>query len=107
MEAFSAAGTGIWPWLRFPTLLWLTGWSDTSLIAIPLAGLAGAALALLGRLTPLALLACYTCHLSIATVGGDFYSYPWDNCLLEAYSLGLLICAFRTLHLLCEPTVSI
>jgi len=113
MEAFAAAGPASEVWLRFPTLLWLTGWSDAALLAMPLAGILAAAVAMIGRASPWCLLACYACCLSIRTVGGDFYSFPWDHCLLEVKATYIplvgvsIVCVIQPpLLLLTSPVLS-
>jgi hypothetical protein len=73
--------------LEIPTLFRLTGASDAVLHAAANAGiLAGIAIAL-GFVPRLALALAWALYLSFVTVGRDFFSFQWDNLLLETLPL--------------------
>jgi len=74
-----------------PTLFRLTGASDAVLRAAAGAGMAAGAAAALGVVPRLALVLAWALYLSFVTVGRDFFSFQWDNLLLETLPLAALV----------------
>jgi hypothetical protein len=76
--------------VRFPTVFRVVEPSDFNLLALAgVASVAGVITALSG--SRIALAAAWTIYLSICTVGGEFFAYPWDGLLLEVGALTLLV----------------
>ncbi len=75
---------------RLPTLLWVRS-DDLALQAVCALGIVGAILACCGVMQRLALLALWVLYLSLVVVGQDFLSFQWDNLLLEAGLLAILL----------------
>ncbi|MCB1126498.1 MAG: lipase maturation factor family protein, partial [Verrucomicrobiae bacterium] len=68
--------------LAVPSLLWLR--PDTAFLhTLCVAGISCSVLLLLGGAPRFSALACWLLYLSIASVGGEFFSYQWDGLLLE------------------------
>lgn len=89
---------GLAGWLDFPTLAWWIGASPEALHATWIAGaLCGAALVLGVVPWPAALVALLT-YLSLVTLGREFMSFQWDNLLLEAGALALLLAPVRRIR---------
>lgn len=75
---------------RLPTLLWL-GSGDAALHLLCAAGVAASAALLLGWLPLPTLGALWVLWLSLVTAGQTFLAFQWDNLLLEAGLLALLV----------------
>ena len=69
--------------LDAPTLFRLTGASDSMLHFAADAGIAAGLAATLGLAPRLAFVVAWALYLSFVTVGQDFFSFQWDNLLLE------------------------
>jgi predicted DCC family thiol-disulfide oxidoreductase YuxK len=76
-------------WL-FPTLAWL-GSSDTALQVMSGSGVACGLLLIFDIAPMLVLSLLWVLYLSLVTVGGDFLSFQWDNLLLEAGFVAILL----------------
>jgi predicted DCC family thiol-disulfide oxidoreductase YuxK len=78
----------------FPTLAWLSS-SDTTLQVISAGGVLGSLL-LIFDIAPLPVLSLlWMLYLSLVTVGQDFLAFQWDNLLLEAGFLAVLMAPWR------------
>ncbi len=89
---------GVEGWLDFPTLAWWVGASPGALHGTWIVGaLAGLALLLGVAPWPAALLALLG-YLSLVTLGREFMAFQWDNLLLEAGFLALLLAPVRRLR---------
>ncbi len=74
----------------FPTLAWLNS-SDAALRAMSIGGTVGSVLLILD-VAPLPVASVlWALYLSLVTVGQDFLAFQWDNLLLEAGFLGILM----------------
>ncbi len=73
-----------------PTLLWFCP-TDSFLSFLCGAGMVLSLLLFLGFLPFLSLALLWVFYLSLATVGGDFLSFQWDNLLLECDALALFL----------------
>ena len=73
-----------------PTLAWL-GSTDLALLTIATVGALGAIPLVLGYASRLIVLLPWLCFLSIVTVGGEAFQYIWDQFLLEAGFLCVLV----------------
>jgi len=83
--------------LAFPTLfLWIQ--DDRAFTIVPLLGAAIAILLVLGIGGRPVVLALWFLYLSCITAGRDFFYYQWDNLLLEASLLALLLPGGGTLR---------
>ena len=76
--------------LSAPTLFWL-GASDRALSMAALAGAAMSVLLLLGIAPRACLAGLWFTYLSFVTIGQDFFSFQWDNLLLESAFLSLFV----------------
>ena len=92
VPAFLAAhrGDGLARLWRLPTLFWLWD-ADIALRGGAILGIALGLGLLLGWRPRICLVACWALFLSYVTVGRDFFWFQWDNLLLEASVLGLLL----------------
>ncbi len=86
-EVLGAGPERLW---RLPTLLWVRS-DDLALQAVCALGIVGALLVCCGVMQRIALLALWVLYLSLVVVGQDFLSFQWDNLLLEAGLLALLL----------------
>jgi hypothetical protein len=86
--------SGLRPYLRFPTLMWISH-SDAFLTALWITG-ALCALLLIFRVAPaLMLFACWLIYLSLVTAGQVFMSFQWDILLLEVGFLAIFLAPFN------------
>lgn len=92
-KVLSAAGSRLGLAERFrelPTLFWLDA-SDRALLVAATAGIL-LSLALILDLAPrLTVLLLWALYLSFVTIGQDFFSFQWDNLLLESAFLGIFL----------------
>ncbi len=79
---------------RLPTLLWIRS-DDLALQAACALGILAAILVCFGVVQRLTLLAAWALYLSLVVVGQDFLSFQWDNLLLEAGLLAILLAPQR------------
>ncbi|MCZ6690990.1 MAG: lipase maturation factor family protein [Planctomycetota bacterium] len=70
-------------YLMFPTIFW-AGAGDTALIAWAWVGVVLSFLLILGIGTRPVLILLWALYLSYVTAGRDFFSFQWDNLILEA-----------------------
>jgi len=77
------------PW-RFPTIFSYVEPSDENLHFAVICGVAASTIAVWYG-WPQALLVAWVIFLSLCTVGGEFFAYPWDGLLLEAGALAMLL----------------
>jgi hypothetical protein len=76
--------------LRFPTLFAFVEPTDAHIVQLAILGMASSLVgALCGWRIPL--LVSWAIFLSLCTVGGEFFAYPWDSLLLEAGALAVLM----------------
>lgn len=93
---------GLSAYLNFPTLFWLAR-SDAAIRTATWAG-AAISLALLAGVAPrVAAFLLGTLFLTCITAGRDFFQYQWDNLLMEAVFLCLLLPASGGLLALTRP----
>ncbi len=84
------ARVGLERYWFFPTLAWLNS-SDAALRAMSIGGAVGSVLLILD-VTPLPVSSVlWVLYLSLVTVGQDFLAFQWDNLLLEAGFLAILM----------------
>ncbi len=76
--------------LDTPTIFWL-GSSDTALYAAALVGVVLSVGLVLNLAPRWCLLALWALYLSFVTVGQDFFTFQWDNLLLETAFAALLV----------------
>ncbi|MEW5855026.1 MAG: lipase maturation factor family protein [Myxococcota bacterium] len=76
--------------LEKPTLLWLST-SNAMLWSVIALGVVGCALLIWGRARHVGIIAVYVAYLSLVTAGGVFFHFQWDNLVLEALALCLLL----------------
>ena len=74
----------------FPTLAWLSS-SDTALQLMSAGGVIGSLLLIFDIAPILVLPVLWILYLSLVTVGQDFLAFQWDNLLLEAGFLAILL----------------
>ena len=79
---------GLW---QCPSLLWLSS-SDTTLHLICLLGTVIAIVAFIGFCEGYCFLALWVIYLSLTTAGQTFWSFQWDNLLLESSIIALFLC---------------
>ncbi|MCX8091534.1 MAG: lipase maturation factor family protein [Verrucomicrobiae bacterium] len=89
-EHFDARGIGADRYRLLPTLCWLDA-SDGSLQLQCAAGCVLAVLALAGVATRACFALLWVLYLSLVTIGRDFLAFQWDNLLLEAGLLAVLL----------------
>lgn len=78
-------------WLRYPTLF-LLGCSDQAILAIAWTGVALAALCAAGYANAISMALLWAFYLSIAQIGQRFYSFGWENQILETGFLAIFLC---------------
>ena len=78
----------------FPTLAWLSS-SDTALQVMSAGGVLGSLLLIFDIAPILVLPLLWILYLSLVTAGQDFLAFQWDNLLLEAGFLAILIAPWR------------
>lgn len=82
------AGTDVF--FALPSLLWFH--PDTAFLhTLCAAGISFSVMLLLGAAPRLSAAACWLLYLSIASVGGAFFSYQWDGLLLETGLLAIFL----------------
>lgn len=81
--------------IELPTVFWIDH-SDTSLMAVSIAGAVLAAALLLGFSHPLQLLALWFSYMSIDHVGQRWYAFGWESQLLETGFLAIFLCPWRS-----------
>ncbi|HEY8241313.1 MAG TPA: lipase maturation factor family protein, partial [Kiritimatiellia bacterium] len=79
---------------QFPTLCWLD-MSDAFLHTLCGAGITAALVLMAGFVPALSSMVLWVCYLSLTTVSGIFLGYQWDNLLLEAGFLAILVAPLR------------
>ena len=77
--------------LRFPSIFSFLAPSSGALLGTTAVGAAASVLAVANVQVRASLLIAWACFLSICTVGGEFFAYPWDSLLLEAGALAVLV----------------
>ena len=78
-----------------PSLCWGAGCSDATLTALWLAGLGAALMLVVGVAPLLAAPLCFVSYLSLVHAGQRFLGFQWDQLLLEAGFLALLLVPVR------------
>lgn len=86
---------GLSGWLQFPTLGWWIGGTDVALHATWIGGAACGALLMLGVAPLFTALAALISYLSLVVLGREFMAYQWDNLLLEAGLVALVLAPLR------------
>jgi lipase maturation factor 1 len=81
---------GLDGFLAFPTLTWIDA-SDGSLSLICLSGMGLSLVLIAGSTSRLLLAGLLVLYLSLVTAGRDFMSFQWDNLMLEAGLLAILL----------------
>jgi hypothetical protein len=76
---------------RAPTLCWWVGTSDLALSVLCALGVATSLVAVLGATLPAMWVVLWVLYLSLCTVGQLFMGFQWDNLLLEAGLLTVLL----------------
>jgi hypothetical protein len=76
---------------NFPTLFWLTGSSDLTLVLVCAVGAIFSILLIAGFVQRIALIVCYLLYLSLTAIGQDFLSFQWDILLLETGFLAIFL----------------
>jgi len=76
---------------RAPTICWWVGASDLVLSVMCALGVAASLVAVLGATPPMLWLVLWALYLSLCTVGQLFLNFPWDNLLLEAGLVAVLL----------------
>lgn len=87
---------GLDPLMDAPSLFWWTGTSDLAIHLVVCMGLASSLCLLAGRLTHLALAVHLACYLSVVTAGQRFFTFQWDNLVLEATFMSFLLPSIRS-----------
>src|SRR5208282_2049579 len=88
--ALVASRVGSARYWYFPTLAWVNS-SDTALQVMSAGGVIGSLLLIFDIAPVLVLSLIWILYLSLVTVGQDFLAFQWDNLLLEAGFLAILI----------------
>jgi len=82
--------------LQIPTLCWVFGSSDRSVLWQSRLGITCAILQILDILPNIALMGvCYLCYMSLKVLTRDFLALQWDALILEAGALVILLCPFQ------------
>jgi predicted DCC family thiol-disulfide oxidoreductase YuxK len=87
------SGGSLTTFFSAPTLLWFCP-TDVFLNALCDAGMILSILLFVGLIPLVSLAGLWIFYLSLATVGGDFLSFQWDNLLLECDLLALFLVPF-------------
>ncbi len=93
-QGLSPVATQLRPGISFwrrPTVLWLLGDGDAALWTVVLLGLFGSLWMAWGRARLGGVLLAYVAYLSLVNAGGIFFQFQWDNLILEALTLCLLL----------------
>jgi hypothetical protein len=93
-EYFNAHQVGWERYRALPTLAWLSG-SDAFVTLQCAAGAGLAALLILDVAPGLCLALLWALYLSLVTIGQDFFSFQWDNLLLETGFLAVFFAPWR------------
>lgn len=77
------------PWQNLPTLAWITGAADATMLGFCAVGALCGGLLMAGIVPRLALFVAWLLYLSLLPLGSPFLSYQWDILLLEVSFVGL------------------
>lgn len=86
---------GLAGWLQFPTLGWWIGGGEAALHATWIVGAACGALMMLGVAPLFTAAGALVTYLSLVVLGREFMAYQWDNLLLEAGLIALVLAPLR------------
>ena len=86
---------GLSGWLQFPTLGWWVGGGEGALHGTWIVGAACGALMMLGVAPLFTASAALISYLSLVVLGREFMAYQWDNLLLEAGLIALVLAPLR------------
>jgi hypothetical protein len=92
------AALGSEAFATLPSIFWLTGTSDTALLAVAWLGVALSLLVIAGATNALVMLVLWALQLSLTHVGQLFWGYGWELQLCETGMLAVFLCPLQSIQ---------